>query len=53
MSPTLGRPLALALVENGRARMGETVTLTSTRGRCAAVIVAPCAFDPAGERLNG
>lgn len=53
LSPTLGRPLALALVENGRARMGETVTLTSTRGQRTAVIVAPCAFDPAGERLNG
>jgi sarcosine oxidase subunit alpha len=52
VSPTLGRPIALALVENGRARMGETITLTSTHGQRAAVVVAPCAFDPAGERLN-
>jgi sarcosine oxidase, subunit alpha len=51
-SPTLGRPHALALVENGRARLGETVTLLSTSGRRTATIVAPCAFDPNGERLN-
>ncbi|MDZ4869592.1 MAG: sarcosine oxidase subunit alpha family protein [Alphaproteobacteria bacterium] len=52
-SPTLERPVALALVENGRARMGEIVTLTSTHGRRSATVVGPCAYDPNGERLNG
>jgi sarcosine oxidase subunit alpha len=53
LSPILDRPVALALVERGRARMGETVTLTATSGRRTATVVAPCAYDPNGERLNG
>lgn len=52
LSPTLGRPVALAMVENGRARLGETVTLVSTAGKRSARIAAPCAFDPEGARLN-
>jgi len=52
-SPTLGRPVALALVERGLERLGETVDLFHLDRTLSARIVPPCAFDPAGERLNG
>lgn len=53
ISPTLGRPVALALVANGRARIGETVALYDMGATSKARIVAPGAYDPKGERLNG
>lgn len=51
MSPTLGRPVALALIENGRARLGETITLAAATGTRRARIAPSCAFDPEGVRL--
>ena len=51
-SPTLGRPVALGLVEEGFSRMGETVSvyhLGSERGASVAPIVA---LDPEGKRLH-
>ena len=54
MSPTLGRSFALAMLENGRARHGETVdTLYLDGQRIAAKVCAPVFFDEAGERLRG
>lgn len=52
-SPTLGRPHALAMIEAGRARMGEEVQVWDLGTRHRARIVDPCAFDPAGERMHG
>ena len=52
-SPTLGKPIALALVESGRRRLGETVQVWDLGKRQAATIVDPCFFDPAGNRLHG
>ncbi len=54
-SPTLGRALALALVENGRARTGQTVYIASPviDLSMAAEIVSPVFYDPQGTRLNG
>mgnify|MGYP001243345780 FL=1 len=52
-SLTLGRPIALALVENGLSRMGETVELVHLGRPARAGIVPACVFDPQGERLNG
>ncbi len=51
-SPTLGRPVALALVENGAARMGDTVSIWHLGETRRATICAPCVFDPEGERLH-
>jgi sarcosine oxidase subunit alpha len=51
-SPTLGRPIALGLVERGAARIGETITLQHLGRRIPARIAPPCAFDPKGERLH-
>ena len=54
-SPTLDRAIALALVENGRARTGQTVYLTSPviGLAMAAEIVPPVFYDPEGTRLRG
>jgi sarcosine oxidase subunit alpha len=54
-SPTLGRGIALAMVEGGRARQvaGEVVAVYSRGRRFTARVVAPAFVDPAGERLRG
>ncbi|KTR05408.1 sarcosine oxidase subunit alpha [Aureimonas ureilytica] len=51
-SETLGRSIAIALVRNGRARIGETVDIPMPGGRIAATIVDPVFHDKANERLN-
>jgi sarcosine oxidase subunit alpha len=51
-SPNLQRPVALGFVERGAGRIGEVVTLQHLGHRFQARITPPCAFDPAGERLN-
>ncbi|PZO81772.1 MAG: sarcosine oxidase subunit alpha family protein [Mesorhizobium amorphae] len=51
-SPSLGRPIALALIERGLSRMGETIALVHLGQNFEARIAAPCAFDPEGARLN-
>ncbi|TPM36118.1 sarcosine oxidase subunit alpha family protein [Mesorhizobium sp. B2-3-4] len=51
-SPTLGRPIALGLMECGAARHGETIEMQHLGKLRTATIAAPCAYDPAGERLN-
>ena len=52
-SPALGRSIALGMIEGGRARIGETVTLFD-RGRLSkATICAPVFHDPQGEKLHG
>jgi sarcosine oxidase subunit alpha len=52
MSPTLGRPVALALVEEGRSRIGETVAVYHLGSERKAAIVSTCALDPEGKRLH-
>ncbi len=52
MSPTLGRPVAMALVERGRERMGEQVQVFDGGKLLPAKIVSMTAYDPEGERLR-
>ncbi len=52
-SPTLKAPIALALVEGGRARMGETVFVPMPGGAIPARIVSPVFHDAEGKRLHG
>lgn len=54
-SATLGRWIALALVEGGRARMGETLLAAAPlAGQSVPVrVVDPVFLDPEGERLRG
>ena len=52
-SPTLGRPIALAMVERGRSRHGETVYAPLPGGTISAEIVPPVFYDPEGTRRDG
>jgi len=54
-SPTLGHPIALALLKNGRARIGEEVVMKDfvrdVETRCE--VVDPTFLDPEGGKLRG
>jgi sarcosine oxidase subunit alpha len=52
-SPTLGRPVALAMIKAGGSRTGETVQIFDMGKWRSATIVAPCSYDPEGARLHG
>ena len=51
-SPSLGRPIALALIERGLERMGEMIEIRHLGVTRKSKIVPSCAFDPEGARLN-
>jgi sarcosine oxidase subunit alpha len=51
-SPTLNRSIAMALLENGRARMGETLAFPLSDAVVKAQVVEPVFFDKKGERQN-
>lgn len=51
-SPSIGRPLAMALIERGNARMGETVDVWHLGERRPARICRPGGYDPQGERQD-
>lgn len=51
-SPTLNRPIALALMRGGRARIGQRARLWHMGETTEATVTDPTAFDPAGERLH-
>jgi sarcosine oxidase subunit alpha len=51
-SPSLGAPVALGLVENGFARLGETVGVDHLGAERRATIGSPVALDPEGKRLH-
>jgi sarcosine oxidase subunit alpha len=53
LSPTLGRPIGLGLLERGFARRGETVRIFDEGCETTARIVDPCFYDPNGERMRG
>ncbi len=52
-SPVLGRSIALALIDGGLGRMGETVTVALADRPVRAVIGKSRFFDLDGERLHG
>jgi len=54
-SPTLGHPLALALLENGQQRIDEKLWAVSPveQHSIEVVVTAACFFDPDGKRLHG
>ena len=51
-SPNLGHAIALAQLRNGRARTGDTVTISTVAGTMAARVTEPVFIDPAGERMR-
>jgi sarcosine oxidase subunit alpha len=52
-SPNCGRSIALAMIDDGRRRLGDTVALPLEDRTIRAKIVSPVFFDPEGERLRG
>jgi len=52
-SETLGCPFAMALVQAGRARIGQTLYVPLPSGTIAARVTQPVFYDPKGERLHG
>jgi sarcosine oxidase subunit alpha len=54
LSPTLGRSIALGMIERGRALAAEkaTVELYHLGQTSRAAITAPCFLDPQGKRLH-
>ncbi len=54
MSPTLGRSIAMALIQNGRARMGETISFPLEGGKVMKATITDTVFyDKEGARLHG
>jgi sarcosine oxidase subunit alpha len=52
-SANLGHPVALALIQSGRARMGEEVFVFDAEDRCfKATISDPIFYDSSGERQH-
>ncbi len=51
-STAAGRPIALALVEGGHGRMGETVFVPMPEGVIKAKVTGTVFYDPEGERLK-
>ena len=51
-SAALGHPIALALVEGGRDRIGTTVHIPMPDRTIAARITGPCFYDPDGSRMQ-
>ncbi len=52
-SPTVEAPIAMALVENGRSLLGQTLHVPMPGGSIPVRVVAPVFYDPKGERLHG
>ncbi len=54
MSPTLGRSIAMALIQNGRARMGDVISFPLEGGKVVkATISDPVFYDKVGGRIHG
>ena len=52
-SAVLGRSIALALVADGRARIGQTLYAPMPGGDVAVTVTAPVFYDPEGVCLHG
>jgi len=52
-SPTLERPVALALLKNGKHRHGEEILISGLNRSVRAEVTKPVFYDPKGERMRG
>ena len=52
-SPNVGRSIAMAVVKNGRSRMGDTVFIPLVDRTIKAKVTEPKFFDPEGKRIDG
>ena len=53
MSSVLGHSIALAMIKDGRARIGETLYVPMPDGDIPVKVTAPVFYDAEGVRLNG
>jgi sarcosine oxidase subunit alpha len=51
--PALGHPVALAMLQRGRQRLGERITVWHMGSPIEAVVSTTPFVDPTGERLRG
>ena len=51
-SSVLGYSIALALIEGGRARLGQTLYVPMPNGDLEVEVTSPVFYDPAGARIN-
>ena len=51
-SPTLDRPIGLALLERGADRLGESVAVYDQGSTVPVRVVSPVFYDPDNERIN-
>ncbi len=52
-SPNVGRSIAMAVVKNGRNRMGDTISVPLADRTIRAKVVEPKFYDPEGKRIDG
>jgi sarcosine oxidase subunit alpha len=52
-SAALGHSIALAMVAGGRARIGQTLYVTTPGGEVEVEVTKPVFYDPEGARLHG
>ena len=52
LSPTLGHPIALGMVEGGRQREGEVLTACDRHERYLVKVVPTAFYDPGNDRLR-
>jgi len=52
-SPNLGRSIAMAMIQGGRGRKGETLYAPMPDKVIEVTVTDPIFFDPDGQRLNG
>jgi sarcosine oxidase subunit alpha len=52
-SSVLGYSIALALIEGGRTRLGQTLFVPMPGGDLEVEVTPPVFYDPAGARING
>jgi sarcosine oxidase subunit alpha len=52
-SAVLGKPIALAVVSDGRARLGQTLHVPMPDRAVPVEVVSPVFLDPEGKRLHG
>ena len=51
-SPALGKPIALALLRGGRARLGERLAVHDLDKTCEATVIPQAFLDPEGKRQH-
>ena len=51
-SSVLGHSIAMAVIESGRARLGQTLYVPMPDGDLEVEVTSPVFYDPAGARIN-